>query len=305
MHDTILSLRRKIKIAKDLQSVVVTMKSLAASNISQFEQSVRALDEYYHTLELGLSVCFRGIDSARLTIEKAKQADEKIIVAVVFGSDQGLVGQFNEIVADLAVKTLSALSGKIKVFSVGERIHSRLEGTGLLLADLFTVPNSVKAITPLVGQILVASERHNNHGEVSDLYLFYNRPIAGAAYAPVSQRLLPLDESWVHKLTKLPWLTNNLPELIEKENNTLKTLIREYLFVSIYQACAESLASENASRLAAMQRAENNIKELLNDLNIAFHRTRKDGIDEELFDVISGFEAQTRRNKRIKEGNDL
>lgn len=57
----------------------------------------------------------------------------------------------------------------------------------------------------------------------------------------------------------------------------------------------ESLASENASRLAAMQRAENNIKELLNDLNIAFHRTRKDGIDEELFDVISGFEVQTRR----------
>ena len=71
-------------------------------------------------------------------------------------------------------------------------------------------------------------------------------------------------------------------------------LVREYLFVSLFRACAESLASENASRLAAMQRAEKNIDELLVDLNRAFHRLRQSGIDEELFDVVSGFEAQAR-----------
>ncbi len=294
MHDTILSLRNKIKMANDLQSVVVTMKSLAASNISRFEQSVHALDEYYHTLELGLSLCFRGVDTTRLAAAKAKQPDEKVIVAVVFGSDQGLVGQFNEIVADLAVETLSALPGKITVLSIGERVHARLEGTGLQQADLFVVPNSVKAITPLVGQILIASQGLMNYQEVSDLYLFYNRPLSGETYAPVSQRLLPLDENWIDKLIEIPWSTNNLPEFIEKKSDTLKVFIREYLFASIYRACAESLTSENASRLAAMQRAENNIKELLTNLNVTFHRIRKDGIDEELFDVISGFEAQSR-----------
>jgi F-type H+-transporting ATPase subunit gamma len=72
---------------------------------------------------------------------------------------------------------------------------------------------------------------------------------------------------------------------------TLRALIREYLFVSLFRACAESLASENASRLAAMQRADKNIDELLEDLNRTFHRLRQSGIDEELFDVISGFEA--------------
>ena len=72
---------------------------------------------------------------------------------------------------------------------------------------------------------------------------------------------------------------------------TLRTLIREYLFVSLFRACAESLASENASRLAAMQRAEKNIDELLEELKRTFHRLRQNGIDEELFDVISGFEA--------------
>jgi F-type H+-transporting ATPase subunit gamma len=71
---------------------------------------------------------------------------------------------------------------------------------------------------------------------------------------------------------------------------TLRALIREYLFVSLFRACAESLASENASRLAAMQRADKNIDDCWR-LNGTFHRLRQSGIDEELFDVISGFEA--------------
>jgi F-type H+-transporting ATPase subunit gamma len=72
---------------------------------------------------------------------------------------------------------------------------------------------------------------------------------------------------------------------------TLRALIREYLFISLFRACAESLASENASRLAAMERADKNIDELLETLHGTFHRIRQAGIDEELFDVISGFEA--------------
>jgi F-type H+-transporting ATPase subunit gamma len=72
---------------------------------------------------------------------------------------------------------------------------------------------------------------------------------------------------------------------------TLGALIREYLFISLFRACAESLASENASRLAAMERADRNIGGLLEDLQRTFRRLRQSGIDEELFDVISGFEA--------------
>jgi len=75
------------------------------------------------------------------------------------------------------------------------------------------------------------------------------------------------------------------------DTETLRALIREYLFVSLFRACAESLASENASRLTAMQRADKNIDELLENLNGTFHRLRQSGIDAELFDVISGFEA--------------
>ncbi len=297
MSDTTASLRRKINGAGDLQSVVRTMKAVAASSIGQYEQSVRALGDYYRTVELGLGVCFRGAGSAALMTGEAKQMDAGAIGAVVFGSDQGLVGQFNDVVADYAVKTLAALPGEPRVWAVGERVHARLEDAGLPSIGLYAVPNSVKAITPLVGRILMESEARRGREEIAELHLFYNRPENGAVYAPVSQRLLPLDESWRRRLAKLPWPTGNLPEVMSGGTVTLRALIREYLFVSLFRACAESLASENASRLAAMQRADKNIVELLEDLNGKFHRLRQSGIDEELFDVISGFEALSAEKK--------
>jgi F-type H+-transporting ATPase subunit gamma len=299
MSNTTASLRRKIDSAVNLQSVVRTMKALAASSIGQYEQSARALGDYYHTVELGLGVCFRVNGSAALMTGESRRTDAGTISAVVFGSDQGLVGQFNDVVTDYTVKTLGALTNKPQVWAVGERVYARLADAGLPLMGLFTVPNSVNAITPLVGQILVESEAHHSRGEFTELHLFYNRPTSGAVYAPVSQRLLPLDETWRGQLAELPWPTGNLPEVMGGGTATLRALIREYLFVSLFRACAESLASENASRLAAMQRADKNIDELLEDLNGSFHRLRQSGIDEELFDVISGFEALS-SEQRVK-----
>ena len=291
MSDTTASLRRKISSAGDLQSVVRTMKALAASSIGQYEKSVRALADYYRTVELGLGACFRESEPAISRGKQERQADAGAIGAVVFGSDQGLVGQFNDVVADYAVKTLAALPGKPQVWAVGERVHARLADAGLPAIGLFTVPNSVKAITPLVGQIQIESEAHRAKGEYARLYVFHNRPQSGALYEPVSQRLLPLDAQWQQGLANVPWPTKSLPEVMSSGTGTLRALIREYLFISLFRACAESLASENASRLAAMERAERNIDELLENLHGTFHRLRQSGIDEELFDVISGFEA--------------
>ncbi len=291
MSDTMIGLRRQIDGAGDLQSVVRTMKALAASSIGQYEQSVNALAGYARTVELGLSVCFREDPTMALLGEHKIQTSAGAIGAVVFGSDQGLVGQFNEVIADYAVKTLAALPGRHRVWAVGERVQARLADANLELLGFFPVPNSVKAITPLVGQILLESENRRSHGEIAELHLFYNRPTSRAVYAPVNQRLLPLDETWRSELAILPWPTGNLPEVIGNGAATLRALIHEYLFISLFRACAESLASENASRLTAMQRAEKNIDELLEDLNRHFHQLRQSGIDEELFDVISGFEA--------------
>ena len=297
MSDSTAGLRRKISSAGDLQSVVRTMKAMAASSIGQYEKSVRALASYYRTVELGLGVCFRENKPAGLMVEGKSRADTGAIGAVVFGSDQGLVGQFNDVVADYAIKTLAALPGQPEVWAVGERVHARLADAGLPLLGLFAVPNSVQAIAPLVGQIQIESEAQRAKGEYARLYVFHNRPQSGSLYEPVSQRLLPLDAAWQQGLANVPWPGRNLPEIVGGRTATLGALIRGYLFISLFRACAESLASENASRLAAMERADKNIDELLENLHGAFHRLRQSSIDEELFDVISGYESLVKEKR--------
>ncbi|MEO5697279.1 MAG: F0F1 ATP synthase subunit gamma [Burkholderiaceae bacterium] len=291
MSDTTASLRRQISSAGELQSVVRTMKALAASSIGQYEQSARALGDYYRTVELGLGACFRQHQPDASPTDSTPKADAGAIGAIVFGSDQGLVGRFNDAVADCAIKTLAAVTGTPKVWAVGERVHARLSEAGLPLAGQFIVPTSVHAITRLVGQIQIDSEAGLAAGEYARVYVFHNRPKAGALYEPVSQRLLPLDAAWQKGLAEVPWPTRSLPDVMGRGTAALRALIREYVFISLFRACAESLASENASRLAAMQRADKNIDDLLETLHGTFHRLRQDAIDEELFDVIAGYEA--------------
>jgi len=294
MSDSTAGLRRKINSAGDLQSVVRTMKALAASSIGQYEKSVLALADYYRTVELGLGACFRESQPVSRMAERKGQTDSSAIDAIVFGSDQGLVGQFNDVVADYAIKRLADLPGKPYVWAVGERVRARLADAGLTLMGCLPVPGSVEAIVPLVGQIQIESEAQRAKGEYSRLYVFHNRPQSGALYESVSQRLLPFDAAWQLGLAQVRWPTGNLPEVMHA-GTALQALVREYLFISLFRACAESLASENASRLAAMERANKNIDELLETLHGTFHRLRQSGIDEELFDVISGFEALTLR----------
>jgi F-type H+-transporting ATPase subunit gamma len=127
--------------------------------------------------------------------------------------------------------------------------------------------------------------------------VFHNHPKAGSVYEPAHRRLLPLDSVWQGKMAKMRWPGKSRPETIGNAADALSGFIRGYLFMLLFQACAESLNSENASRLAAMQRAGKNIKDILENLNQKFHRVRQASIDEELFDVVSGFEALAGRGR--------
>jgi F-type H+-transporting ATPase subunit gamma len=293
------SLSRKISTAQDLAAVVRSMKALAASSIGQYERAVESLGDYYRTIELGLSVYLRRIAPSPES-RGASQAPVAAIGAILFGSDQGLVGRFNEVLMEFAVSKLDSLPGKLtQIWAVGERMQSLVADAGPAGADLppprtLSVPGSVEAITPLVGQILIDIEAARERGEVTEIYLFHNRPKSAAGYEPVGKRLLPLDAAWRNGLAALPWPTKKLPQVIDDAASTLAAFIRGYLFVLLFQACAESLASENGSRLAAMQRAEKNIRDILEQLSGKFHRLRQESIDEELFEVVAGYESLSR-----------
>jgi len=283
------SLSRKIAGAGDLQGVVSAMKALAASSIGQYEKAVLSLNDYYRTVELGLAACLRQAQPAPLSPQKKITGR---IGAVVFGSDQGLVGRFNEVIVDLAIETLKKLPGETKrILAVGDRVNSLLTDAKFAPVSRLTVPTSVNGITPLIGQVLIEIQKAREKGDVVEVYVFHNCPKPGASYEPIGKRLLPFDREWRSKLAAIPWPTRKFPQIVNGATPALDVFLSGYLFVSLSQACAESLNSENASRLAAMQRAEKNIKQILEDLTLEFHRVRQESIDEELFDVVSGFEA--------------
>lgn len=295
MADSTAHLRRKIGSAADLQSVVRAMKAQAAASVGQYAESVAAIGDYARNVEVGLGACFRLERIRSIARLNSPAPGGRPIRAVVFGSDQGLVGRFNDTVVDYARHALAALPAGAQIWAVGDRVRTSLADSGMSVQGAFPVPPTVQAITRLVTDILVAvvdtTPGVTQADSPFELHLFHNRPTTGSAYAPVGQRLLPLDDAWRLDLAARPWPTRLPPELLGNPDQTMRGLIREHVFASIFKASAASLASENASRLAAMERADRNIDTMLQSLHVQFHRLRQSKIDEELSDVIAGFKA--------------
>lgn len=290
MTDSPEDLQRKIKQASDLGAVVKTMKAITASNIGQYQKAVKALDAYYKTILLGVQVYLRHEATAELPLNS-----EGSTLLIVFGSDQGLVGPFNRSISSFATKSLSGISGNIKVWAVGERVQYLLEDAKLNVTQTFHVPSSIKAVTALTGQLLIDIEKLRKEAALDSVYAVYNRPQKVEAYTPVLRKLLPFDEEWKKRTDHKSWPSKNLPQILGSTQQTFSALFGEYLFTSLYRACAYSLASENTSRLHAMQLAEKNIEELRERLNADYHQLRQDTIDAELFDIVSGFNAMKKR----------
>jgi F-type H+-transporting ATPase subunit gamma len=280
-------LQRKIKSAADLHMVVRTMKALAAVSIRQYENAVRALDGYYDAVELGLHAVLRDHPPAGRT---GPIGDT---VALILGSDQGMAGRFNEAVLEFAAGWLqrdAEIKGEVKCWVAGEKVAGGVEERFGKVEEFFTLPSSVQSITATVQEVLVRFEQRRRQGNCR-LLLFHNKPLTGAAYDQQYELLLPPDERWLREMAGRKWPGRCLPMIAAPWELSFPALISEYLFVTLFRGFATSLAAENAARLAAMQRAEKNIEELQSDLQARYHALRQTVITEELFDIISGFEA--------------
>jgi len=285
------SLKRRIKSAGDLLSVVKTMKALAAVSIRQYQKAVESLDDYNRTVEMGLQIVLKERMNA---LAQSKEMTVRRMGAIIFGSDQGLCGQLNEQISVFALDSIKEAGVKKenrKVLAVGARVADYVEDAGQTIDELLTTPSSTAGITPLVQEIIMIIEEWHFRNNVDHFMLFYNDYISGANYRPYKVQLLPVNRDWLKEIARKKWDSKSLPIYRMDGDQIFSSLIREYLFVSLYRAFAESLASENASRLASMQNAEKNIEEQLMDLHVQFHRTRQMTITEELLDIVAGFEA--------------
>jgi len=284
------ALKRKIQSAQDLLGVVKTMKALAAVSIRQYQRSVESLADYSRTVEMGLQIVLKD----RRGAADSTQQRARRLGAIVFGTDQGLCGQFNNIITQHALEEVDRTGFKKEerfFIVIGVKAADILGDTGQNVFETLTTPGSTAGITAMVQDITLLLEDWRFKRSVENMYLFYNEYVSGATYRPRTLKLLPVDKAWLADLQKQKWDSRTLPLFTMAWDRIFRSMIREYLFVSVYRAFANSLASENASRLAAMQNAEKNIEERLEELDVQFHRQRQMTITEELLDIVAGFEV--------------
>ena len=288
---TLEALQHQIATAQDLQAVVKTMKALAAASIQQYERAVESLAEYTHTIELGLHVV---LDKTAIAPLSAPSHTRHRLGAIVFGSDRGMCGQFNKQIATEAIAQLQPLkltAADLTLIAVGSRVIAPLEAAGQTIATCLPMPGSIGGITSMVQELLPYIETWRSQQSVDRMLLFYNQPHSKTAYTSTMRQLLPLDRAWLQHLQQQPWVSRTLPMWTMERSELFADLIRQYLFVTIYRAFAESLASENASRLVAMQVAEQNIETRLAEYNTQFQHQRQTLITDEILEIISGAEV--------------
>jgi F-type H+-transporting ATPase subunit gamma len=288
--ETLETLSRTIATAQDLRDIVATMKSLAAVSIRHHERTVTALSTYQATVELGVQAVLRerhALDTIR------HERPSGAVCAVVFGSDQGLCGSFNEQIAIHALTDLEQLAPPERrtVIAVGVRAAARLEELGSRVDSITELPSSTSLLTSLVHELLVQLDERDAARHYDRVLLYCNRGRGDGGFGPEREQLLPLSTARIEDLRTRPWPSRALPMVATDRGVVWSALVHQWLSVTIHRALAESLAAENASRLAAMQAAERNIDERLEALHARYHLLRQTSITNELLDIVSGAEA--------------
>jgi F-type H+-transporting ATPase subunit gamma len=213
-------------------------------------------------------------------------------MAILFGSDHSLCGGFNELVVGAASVKQRAMPARESWhwLAVGARAAHSLEAAGYTVGNCVYVPGTASGLIDISHRVLLIIDDWRARHGVTRVLLFHNRRRDETA-TPYRIQLLPLDRNWLNELAQRPWSSNTIPTFAMDTAELFSALTREHLFANIFRSGAESLSSEHATRLAAMQAALRNIEEHLEDMTADYRRKRQDAITSELLDIVAGYET--------------
>ncbi|WP_319782846.1 FoF1 ATP synthase subunit gamma [Oceanisphaera sp. IT1-181] len=306
MAQTLEFLTRQQATLTSIRSIVHTMKTLSAINASPYEQAAQAIAEYRHTLVQGFAAFAYRTGPLQTGPLQSSTTQISQQLLVVFGSDHGLCGGYNELLAEqvhqYAIEIEQGLKHELDLkhkpqpltlLCVGAQMSDALQARGLIPEAVLLPPASADGIgrlaTELVTRIEAFSQAKGLHSST------VNSTAVGLAFTqraehhlrdPHIQALLPLDPSLLARPKR--WDSRSLPDYNLPPDTLLSALLRNYLFASIFGAAAEAMVTENAARLALMQQAEQSVDERLEEVKGELNYVRQTDITNELMDVIIG-----------------
>lgn len=287
--ETLETLSDALNTTRDITSIVRTMKALSAVSIHQFENAERAMSTYAETVDLGLSAVLRDQRARGLVPLGQPLGAGGRDAMIVIGSDRGLCGQYNEVISRFAIDRLAG--GHMMLGVVGARVAARLDASGHTADTVLGVPGTVEGFTATVQSLILIIDKWMDAQDVRRVWLLHNHRKPRNAAQPVARQLLPIPTDYLADRRDTKWPHPGIPFFRMDTAALMPWLIKERLFVLLYRALAEALASEHATRLAAMQNAERNLQERQETLNAAFRQKRQETITRELMDLVAGFET--------------
>lgn len=299
--DSIDSLKKHLDSAKSLKQIISTMKALSATNIKKYEKTALSLKKYMNNIYLG----FQGIISQNRDIlnyidyieqNEYKNKNSQNIMIVV-GSNQGLCGKFNDRMVNFFMENNDKTDfskDNNTLITVGDKIYSLLSSKNIEIAKHLSLPNSVENIVHTVYNIFTSINKYSKKSQ--NIYIFFTQYDTKSNGILTKKKIVPLEKDFFNDLLNKKWPTNNIPLWRVDTNVLLSDFIEQYIFINVYYAIANSMASEQKNRLNTLQGAEDNIKNDISDTTLKYNQTRQSIITSDLIDVVSGYKLLKKRN---------
>ena len=283
-------LKKRIKSVKSTQKITKAMKMVAAAKLRRAQESAekgRPFSEKMNNVILNLSSSISDKDSAsKFLVGTGKDTTH---LCVVITADRGLCGGFNTNICRKAKNYFEKIlkEGKIlKIFTVGSKGHDQLKRLyGKYIIEKINF-KGLKKITykeaENTGKIII---KLFNESQFDVCKIFYNKFKNVITQIPQEQQIVPIEKQKEVKVS------DNFYEFEPEENEILEDLLPRNISTQIFKAFLENAASEQGSRMTAMDNATRNAEDLVDKLTINYNRTRQAAITKELIEIISGAES--------------
>jgi F-type H+-transporting ATPase subunit gamma len=223
-----------------------------------------------------------------------KHSDGKAVGFIVVTTDKGLCGGLNTNLLRAVTAQLrdTQTAGKTaQAVAIGSKGLGFLNRVGAKVVSQVTHLGDKPHLEKLIGPVKVMLDAYAN-GELSAVYLCYNKFISTMAQQPTIEQLLPLSADKMEAETQAAGKEHGWDYLYEPDAQAvIDDLLVRYAEALVYQAVAENMASEHAARMVAMKAATDNAGNVIGELKLVYNKTRQAAITKELSEIVSGAAA--------------
>ncbi|WP_439817298.1 F0F1 ATP synthase subunit gamma [Zavarzinia sp. CC-PAN008] len=290
-------LRLRIRSIRSTQKITKAMKMVAASKLRRAQEAAEAARPYASRIEQVLGALSAGMtdreDAPRLLIGTGRA---QVHLLVVCTAERGLCGAFNSSIVRLArqrINVLLAEGKEVKILTVGKKGRDQLRRDhGSRLLEHVEPVGGAKRVTFATAQAIANRVTALFEDGAFDVCtLFYSQFRSAISQIPTAQQLIPATTTGGGGEAAAPQLDGAVYEYEPAEEEILEALLPRNLAVQIYRALLENAASEEGSRMSAMDSATRNAGDMINRLTLVYNRSRQATITKELIEIISGAEA--------------